>query len=408
MVRKIYLLCYELFSEGLMTEVNEAKKMVLSHAKTMGETTISLIDALGKTLAKEVIAPIDHPIFNQSAVDGYALQFNDRNAVLQVVGEVQAGDDGNVPMRPGESIRIFTGAPVPAAADTVVMQEYVEVTEAGIVIKDEGLKEGGNVRKQGEQIRKGQQALAEGTRLNAASIGFLASLGIKEVTVNNAPTVGMLITGNEFADDVTEATAGKIFESNGAMLQAALQQYGIKGHYRTCEDNPDELLQTLRELAAAHEVLFITGGVSVGAYDFTRSTLEAAGFEVVFHKVNQKPGKPLLFATNGSKIAFGLPGNPRAVMICFYQYILPFLGTMMGQQSPGLPTTTLPLHQDFTKRDNKTHFAAGRMVAGKVEVLRGQNSHMLQSLAAADVLIEFPPHERSFTTGTLMKTYLLP
>ena len=259
----------------------------------------------------------------------------------QLVGEVAAGNQAQEPLQAGETLRIFTGAPLPEGADTVIMQEKVNRVGEQILIKDEKLKAGANVRYQGEQIRKGAVALSKGTRIDVAAIGYLASLGISKLPVSTRPGIAIVVTGNEFCKPGEPLKAGKIYESNGLMLQLALQKTGIEASYYTCEDQPEKMQHLCRVLASEHDLLILTGGVSVGNYDFTRPSLEAVGFETIFHKVAQKPGKPMLFCVKGNKVAFGLPGNPRAVYMTFFKYIYPFLLKSMG--STALFTRTIHL-----------------------------------------------------------------
>lgn len=387
----------------------DAKGKIISAASPMATEETPLAFAAGKFLAEDYLAPYDHPFFNQSAMDGYALRWEDLSSgPLKVVGEIRAGGGPDLEIGPGEALRIFTGAPVPDSADTVVMQEMAERNGDHLEISGD-VKLGAHIRRKGEQIEAESVALPAGSHLDAASIGLMATFGEKAALVRRVPTVAILSTGDEFAESPRDLKAGKIFESNGLMLRAALQQMGIESFHATVEDDPDEILKRVEEAAVMANVLLTTGGVSVGAYDHTRSSLEACGFEVVFHKVNQKPGKPLLFATKRpNRAAFGLPGNPRSALMSFYHYVYPYLRKAMGATSWFLPSLELPLEKAYFKKDQKTHFLTGKFGQGTVVLLSGQNSHMLRSFAEADLMVEIPADANEVPAGTLVRTWVLP
>lgn len=390
----------------MLIESEKALSLVVEKCGNLPHYSCSLNAAFGKFLAEDIFAPIDHPIFDQSAVDGYAIRFCDLETrdTLELISEIKAGDSGEELLKPGQCIRIFTGAPIPNAADTVVMQEYSHANGKTIRFFDEKLKFGGNVRKKAEQIQKGSIALRKGQLLNPAAIGFLASLGIQEVLVKQAPRVQIIVTGNEFADSWEELENGKIFESNGQMLQAAFAKQGIEVEYQTCLDDLDSLSEMVRTKSSDCDLLILTGGVSVGDYDFSLPALESNGYEVVFHKVNQKPGKPLLFAKKDDLLAFGLPGNPRAVMVSFYVYILPLLQKWANGGKQGLRKMLLPLSHDFGRNDDgKTHFVTAKFEENGLNMLQGQQSHMLQSLAEADVLVVLPASPLEYKKGAFLE-----
>lgn len=375
----------------------------------MPREEVPLAFAAGKFLAEDYLAPYDHPFFNQSAMDGYAVRWEDLGGeALRVVGEIRAGDGPGLEIQAGEAIRIFTGAPVPDSADTVVMQEMAE--RDGELVKINGeVNLGANIRRKGEQLETGDVALPAGMQLGAASVGLLATFGENAARTCRIPTVAILSTGDEFASSGADLAEGKIFESNGLMLRAALQQMGIESFHATVGDDPAEILKRVEEAAVMSNVLLTTGGVSVGAHDHTRSSLEACGFEVVFHKVNQKPGKPLLFATKRpNRAAFGLPGNPRSALMSFYQYVYPYLRKLMGATSWFLPSLELPLAKAHHKKSGRTHFVTGNFADGGVELLGGQSSHMLGSFAEADLLVELPAEATALEVGTKVKAWVLP
>lgn len=390
----------------MLIESNAAIDLILKSKLHLPQESVALNLAAGRYLAEDILAPIDHPLFDQSAVDGYAIRFSDlaQSDSLTLNSEVKAGDAGNQMVESGFCARIFTGAPLPPGADTVVMQEFTTVNGSQIQFQDKKLKPGGNVRRQAEQIATGSLALKKGDSLNPAAIGFLASLGIQKVAVISKPKVGIIVTGNEFAENADDLKKGKIYESNGQMLQAAFAKLGITVQYETCLDDLESLKALVAKRSQENDIIILTGGVSVGDYDFSRPALEANAFEIVFHKVNQKPGKPLLFAQQNTKLAFGLPGNPRAVMVSFYIYILPLLNQLMGGQAQGLRKMLVPITHDFKRNaDGKTHFVTGKITENGLNLLAKQQSHMLQSLAVADVIVVLPPSPQEYASGDLLE-----
>lgn len=380
----------------------------------MGTEVVTIEQATGRTLAGDIHSPIPHPSFDQTAVDGYAFRYDDYikaikdNNPLHVVGEIQAGGSHEVRLKEKEAVRIFTGAPMPPVADTVVMQEYVRQEDARIYIDDTKLKKGANIRLKGEQLNAGDLALRKGTTLTAAGIGFLSSLGIKTVEAVKLPKIGVVITGNEFVDAPEKLKPGKIFESNGRMLQAVMKAYKIDVHYLQAKDEPETLKIILQTEAEKNDITIVTGGVSVGKYDFTESALQKTGFNTIFHKVSQKPGKPVLFAVKENKAAFGLPGNPRAVLVCFYEYVLPYIKAIMGVEEPFLPVIKLPLSHDYEKKGERVFFLAGKFTESGVMIFEKQESHMLQTFSTADCLIALPGGNHSFRKGATVEVHLLP
>jgi molybdopterin molybdotransferase len=413
---------------SLITPEN-ALALTLQNATPLTETKAYLSGALNRVLARTVQAPINHPIFDQSAVDGYALRFADLqdHKSLTLTDQIKAGDEGSHPLVPGTCARIYTGAPLPPGADTIVMQEHTTRTGEQIQVHDPGLKQGGNVRRAGEQILAGETALEKGTRLTPAAIGFLASLGIQEVSVHLQPRVHIIVTGDEFAQGEADFRRGKIFESNGQMLVAALKSRGIEAQFTTCRDNPEALATMVRTHTSTCDLLIMTGGVSVGDFDFSRGALETNHFIPIYHQVAQKPGKPLLFCSREPKAeqtddlplapcplpltrqaAFGLPGNPRAVLTCFYRYVLPYLDALEGITNPGLTAISLPLAETYRRKpDGKTHFVTGILQGSTVRILDGQQSHMLQTFAQAHCLVTLPPEPALFEKGTLLECMIL-
>ena len=379
-----------------MIHVAEAKQRVIAAALRMPAERVALADSLGRYVSEDVTAPYDHPLFNCSAMDGYAFMFG--AAEWNVVGELAAGDVFPRPLLQGECVRVFTGAMLPRGADTVVMQELAQRSGSTMMHTDTKLKHGGNVRCKGEQLKAGAVVMAKGVMLDASAIGLLASVGIAEVAVAKSPRVAVLITENEFAEG-TLPQPGKIFGSNGVMLQAALREMGIEAEIVQVDDDSEALIDAWGTAVKAHDVIISTGGVSVGDHDLVRPTLDGLGAEVIFHGVMQKPGKPMLFAKLDNKPVFGLPGNPRAVLVLFREYVAPFIRAMQGAAEPWMPTDRLPILHAGSMKGDRAEFRAAHVANGSVRLLADEGSHMLRSLTEANAVAYIPSDVRELKAG---------
>lgn len=363
-----------------MISVQKARELVLeNHLTIKGLKEVELNAALYETLAKDIISEYNHPFFNQSAVDGYAFKFADIQKELKVVTEIAAGGFVSPQLKENECYRIFTGAPVPADADTVVMQEKVDFSNGKISINDKRLKIGGNIRLVGEQIKSGQVALEKGVRLTPAAIGYLASIGIPKVPVFNLKPISVLVSGNEFANNKADFSGGKIFESNGVMLANYLKELNIKSGVSNVLDTLEESIKAIKFAEKQSDIIIVTGGVSVGDYDFTRRALEENDYEIVFHKVAQKPGKPMLFARKDGKFVFGLPGNPKAVLMCYLLYVKPFLQKSLGVKEDLI--LDLPLGHDVSIKGGRSLLEPVNISNSVVYIEKDKGSHMLCAAA---------------------------
>ena len=341
-----------------MIPVNEAKTIIAANALHPNIVSMALESAAGNRLAESIYSAIDVPSFVQSSMDGFAFKYADLQECksLKVVGEIAAGADSNINLKTGEAVRIFTGAGLPAGADTVVMQEKAVVSDGILSIIDPTLKAGLNVRLPGTEIRTGGLALISGAMLTAGAIGFLASIGITHVNSYASPLVTIIVTGNELQQPGQPLLPGQVYECNSFSLKAALETVGID-HIRTLKvpDNLSALTLVLQEAVASSDLILLTGGVSVGDYDFVLQAAQDAGIEHLFHGVKQKPGKPLYFGKKENKLIFGLPGNPSSVLTCFYQYVclaLPYANL----QHLALPVRAPIARQLFERRRDHTFF----------------------------------------------------
>lgn len=392
-----------------MISIKEAQTLIQEHTNSLPSQQCALAASLHHVLAEDIKAEINIPAFPQSSKDGYAIRFEDLENVegLKIVGEQPAGPQRNFSLKKGECIRIFTGAPVPETADTIVMQEFTEVKDGLLFINYPNIQKGIDLRPKGSEIAIGDIALKAGTLLSAPAIGYLAMLGLTEVKVTAFPKVSIIVTGNELCRPGDPLQPGQVYESNSAMLVAALESL----HFPTpqvyqVEDDLHSLSSVLTKAVAEADVVILTGGVSVGDYDFVAEACKVAGIESIFHRIKQKPGKPLFFGTKGEKMVFGLPGNPASGLSCFYVYLQNALLQMASIETNN-NTITLPLATDYHKNKGLTHFLKGRISNGKAEPLSAQESFRLSSFAIADCLIVLPEEKEDFKAGEKVNVILL-
>ena len=392
-----------------MISVGEAKNILAKVCKPLTPATIPLQKAMGLVLAQNVFAAVDVPAFNQSSMDGYAFLFEDWRGTetLMIEGVVQAGSHLESPVQAKQAVRIFTGAAVPKNLDTVVMQEKVLVQGNQLIIKDDLLKQGGNVRLKGSEIEVGDLALEKGTKLSPAAIGFLAGIGIKEVLVYPKPRVKLIITGNELAQPGEPLGYGQVYESNSFAVSAALQQMGIDAVISFAKDNREELKVVLEDGLKDSDILLITGGVSVGDYDFVANTLADCGVEKLFHRIKQRPGKPLFAGRKGNQMVFGLPGNPSSVLTCFYEYVVPSLSQLMNTTTSIIQYKSLPLAHSFAKANKLTNFLKAHCTDEKVTILNAQESYRLSSFATANCLVCLGEDEINYNEGDMVEVHLI-
>lgn len=364
----------------------------MRHVPRMPAEFRALEHAIGAYAAADVFAADDHPRFDMSAVDGYAVA--DPEGPWRLVGHVAAGQRLAGVLSAGECARIFTGAAIPQGAMGVLMQERSRVEGDAVMLAGNALQPGANIRFRGEAFRTGELLLPKGTRLNPAHIGLLASAGLDEVMVTIEPQVGVLRTGGEFLDAQQDAEQrdARIHSSNDRMLIAALRQAWLNTDdvAYVAEDSREAIRGAIEQAVADSDVLVATGGVSVGEHDLLRPVLEEMGAVIHFHGVKQKPGKPMLFATLGRTPVFGLPGNPRAVLVCWHMYVLPFLRAMQGAAEPGLFSERLPSARTVELKGGRAEFRAAQVRDGMVHLLPDEGSHMLTTMAMADALAYFP------------------
>lgn len=391
-----------------MISVEQAIEIVNSNSHSTQNTELKkLSTARGHILFEDVVSPINMPPFRQSAMDGYALCLNG-NTVYKVIGEVKAGDHYQPVLNPGEAVRIFTGAPVPDSAGAVIMQERTQVADDRLTI-DAPVQAGENIRPLGEQVLKEDIALKKGTKLTPAAIAFITALGITEVCVYAKPSIAIVVTGNELAEAGKDLEYGQIYESNAVMLRIVLDQLGYQNvSTHKVADHYDDTLNTLESVISNHDVVLVSGGISVGDYDFVGKALSELGVEQCFYKIKQKPGKPLFFGKKGDKMIFALPGNPASALSCFYIYVLTALELSSGNGNFTLPRTKARSVSDFIKKGDRAQFLKAIYTDGSVEILDGQSSSMLHTFSLANALVYVRETADSIKINDTVEVILLP
>lgn len=386
-----------------MISAEDALALIHAHARVLGAEPVPLERSVDRVLAADVLAAVALPPFDNSAMDGFALRAADLKGAtpqspveLTVLETVRAGETGRVEVKSGQAVRIMTGAPLPRGADSVVMVERTEPGAAGKVRLDASTSARSHVRARGEDVAEGSLLLEKGALLRPCDIALLAAQGITEVPAVRLPRVAVLATGDELIDAREPLAPGKIRNSNGPALLAALSRWGLPAeNLGIAPDEPASLRATLTSALERADVLVVTGGVSVGDFDCTKSVLADLGLREIFWKVAIKPGKPLYFGALDGKLAFGLPGNPIAALVCLEEFVRPALETLQGH-APKHPSYHLSgtAENDYPKPADRLQylFCRARPAPGgyTLEIIRPQGSAMLGMASRANALAVAP------------------
>ncbi|MBN9603425.1 MAG: molybdopterin molybdotransferase MoeA [Afipia felis] len=396
---------------GPMMKVDEALAIITSRLTPVEDIeSVEVSSADGRTLAADVIAPINIPSFMNSAVDGYAVRGEDvpvgGACEFRVQNRVTAGAIANEVIRPGHAIRIFTGAPMPPGADTVYMQEDVEIGD-GIVVLPPGLEPGANVRLAGEDILQGSIALSKGKRMRPQDVALAAALGLTELTVRRRPRVAVFSTGNEVVSPGEERTAAQLFDSNRTMLRAMLLRLGCDVmDLGILRDDRATLAAGLKQAAQGCDLILTTGGVSTGEEDHVRAAIETIG-SLVLWRMAIKPGRPVAMGVIDGTPFVGLPGNPVAGFVTFTYVVRPAIFALAGT-SP-MPLIPLRVRAAFDYRKK-----AGRREYIRVTLKQGDNglfdavkfphegAGLLSSLVQTDGLVELGEAVSGVKPGDLL------
>jgi molybdopterin molybdotransferase len=399
-----------------MLSVAEAQAIVVQHAHPLPPQALPLTPAvLGLVLAEDVVSDLDMPPYNKALMDGFAVRSSDLpegRATLTVIEEVTAGRTPQRTVGTGQATRIMTGAPLPAGADAVVMNERTQLLDGQRVqIDDKPPRPGQNILFQGREMRRGDVVLAAGAVLRPQELGLLATVGRALVRVYPSPRVAVLATGDELVDAAQTPGPGQIRNGNGPMLLAQVAR--ARGTPHSLGIAPDRL-DRLRALVAEGlqmPVLVLSGGVSAGKLDLVPGVLQELGVVAHFHKVAMKPGKPVFFGTLGETLVFGLPGNPVSALVCLELFVRPALRRLMGHADPGPRQVQATLAEDYVYRTDRPTYHPARLDVGdrgwRVRPVPWFGSPDLRAVTQSNALLLFPAgdHEhRAGQTFTVLRT----
>jgi len=401
-----------------MISVEAALEIILSEIKPLGLERTSILLALGRVLGEDICASIDNPPWDNSAMDGYALRASDtkgasrgKPAILRIIEDLPAGYVAKKSVKRGEAVRIMTGAPIPRGADAVVMVEDTDKSEVRSqksevkIFREAKIRD--NIRRAGEDFKKGALVLKKGTAIRAAEVGMLATVGKPNVCVYQRPKVAVLSTGDELAEIEETPSSGKIVNSNSYAISAQIKACGaVPVQLGIARDAKKDLMDKL-SYGLASDCIVSSGGVSVGDFDFVKDVLKEMGSEMRFWKVAIKPGKPLAFGIINGKPVFGLPGNPVSAMVAFEQFVRPAILKMMGVRNIFRKSLTALLTSSLNKKAGRMHFIRavleeknGQFYATPLE---GQGSGILSSMVMANSLIILPEDAKDAAKGSKVK-----
>lgn len=384
-----------------MIRIEEALKILEKEVKILGLEERNLLSAMGRVLGEDVHSMDNLPPFNKSAMDGYAIKYEDtencsinNRAELNIRGIIKAGDFCEEELQFGDAYKIMTGAPIPTGANAVIEIEKVELDENKLYIS-QPIKEGNHIIRFGEEIKIGDIALNKGTVIRPSEIGFLASLGISSVKVYRSPVVALIITGSELIDINSEPQKGKIRNSNEYSLRALIKNLDAECLSLGITSDEKSLIKEKVKYALENaDIVISSGGASVGDYDFVKEVLMEIGAEVKFNKVAIKPGKPVTFATYKDKLFFALPGNPSALITTFEEFVKPAIEKMMGKAITDTEEFQVVLTDDFKAQKGRRKYIyvqikkeKGTYYAYKVG---SQCSNHLKTMSQANGMIIIP------------------
>lgn len=384
--------------------VTQARQYIQQFLSPVQEIeTIAIKQSLGRTLAAPITSAINVPGHNNSAMDGFAFRHAEAAQPLKIAGTALAGNPFTGSLPAGGCIKIMTGAVIPAGVDTVVMQEHTSIQD-DLVMLSKAPPLGANIRLAGEDIAIGQTVLCRGHQVHAADMGLLASLGIAEIQVYRQLKVAFFSTGDELVSVGKPLQTGQIYDSNRYSLWGMLQALGADTYdLGNVADDPDALENTLLQAAAEHDVVITSGGVSVGEADFMKQLLAKHG-QVLFWKINMKPGRPLAYGKIGQSHYFGLPGNPVSTMVTFYQFVQEALKCLMGSSSTLVPSFRVECVTAIKKAPGRAEFQRGILFKEgsdwKVKTTGEQGSGILSSMSQANCFIVLDEQSGTIEAGS--------
>lgn len=390
-----------------MVSFEEAVNIVTSSAGFLSEERVSLADSLHRILFEDVVSDMDMPPFNKSAMDGFACRRKDLGNVLTIVETIRAGDDPGHTILDNQCAKIMTGGKVPEGADCVIMVEQTE-SAGEDQIRFTGLKTAENIAVRGEDIRKGAVVIEKGTRILPQHIAVLASVGAVNPRVFKRPIVAVFSTGDEIVEPHITPGGAKIRNSNGPQLTAQVLSAGAVPIYMgILPDNPDETRIAIEKALTTSNIVLVTGGVSMGDFDFVPEVLKSLGVEIVFEKVAVKPGRPTVFGRKGNVSVFGLPGNPVSCFTMFELLVKPFIDRMMGcLEMP--PEIQLPIGEDYSrKKADRISWTPVSIEQGVATPIEYHGSAHIHSLCLARGLLSMKPGVFEFKKGDSVDVRLI-
>lgn len=390
-----------------------ARAIILEHVLALPSESVALPEVVGRVIAEEIIAPWDMPRFDNSAMDGFAVRFEDckPGTILRVASHIPAGIDArHLPVQPGCAARIMTGAPLPPGADTIVPLEESSEEDGRIVITGP-VVQGNHVRVRGEDVSKGERVIATGTMLRPAEINMLASFGYRDVAVYRRPEVAILSTGDELVEPGEELRPGQVVNSNDYALAAAVREVGgVPLLLGIARDNRHSLTDKISAGLNA-DVLVTTAGVSLGDRDFVCEILQSLGVERLFWKLDIKPGRPTAFGVKQGKPVFSLPGNPVSSLVTFEMLVRPALLKMMGHTHVLEPTVKAILKKAIHKKPGRVQFLRVTVVAEGERLIAAsagdQNTGILTTLLRANGIAVLPADREQFEAGDEVEIHLI-
>ena len=390
-----------------MISIQEALSALILNKELGKEVFIETSDSLGFITSANIYSPINMPPFRQSAMDGYAINFSENLNEYKIIGELQAGQDPlPINLNVGEGVRIFTGAAIPNGCNSVIQQEWCVLIKEKLTFKKE-IKNKLNIRPIGEQLKEEELVLIKGSEICPATIGLLTGIGVANVKVILKPKIGVLITGDELIDVNDQLSPGKIYESNSHLLKNILLKYGFTDIclYKA-KDSFIETKQVAKKAINENDVLLVSGGISVGDYDFVYEALNELAVKTIFYKVKQKPGKPFYFGKINNKAIFGLPGNPGSALTCFYIYVLRYLSLFCNADFP-LKIIKVKIQKKHIKKEGRGEFLKATVKDQKATICDFQNSSMLKGFIEGNALVYLPENVSEIKSGDVVKSYLL-
>ncbi|MFN2621433.1 MAG: gephyrin-like molybdotransferase Glp [Chthoniobacterales bacterium] len=383
----------------------QALARIIEKVRPLPARTVPLIQAREKFAATEVTAKVALPRFDNSAMDGYAVVASacTNGKPQRLIGEQPAGADRGLRIEAGETIRVFTGAPIPAGTDAVVMQEDVRLEGADVFVNTT-VESGEFIRRRGCDLSEGQKIVEAGTRLRPQTLALLASQGIADAEIGGEVRVAIVSTGDELVAPGGELREGQIFDSNSVLLQSLVEKCGAAvASVRHCPDEAAAIERAFRD-ALQFEVLIVLGGVSVGVRDLVKPSLNAIGAQTDLWRVAVKPGKPFLFGRAEDCAIFGLPGNPVSAFVTFLLFVRPAILRLMGARDDelSLPRADATLVGDLTNDGDRPHYVRGQFSDNKFAPIGRQESHALYGLSRANALLRVPAGA-SFRDGSRVR-----